>query len=119
MAKKFGKVLFLTAALSGAAAAVYYYLRKKDEEKFISEDEDYDDFGKDLDDESENGKKYVSLTPDAEGSKEEAPKEESPEKSAGESFVPLDQVAPPQNDKDNGKNDPEVEEFFDEDDAEE
>ena len=67
MAKKFGKVLFLTAALSGAAAAVYYYLRKKDEEKFIS----------------------------------------------------LDQVAPPQNDKDNGKNDPEVEEFFDEDDAEE
>lgn len=31
MAKKFGKALFLTAAVASAAAAVYFYLQKRDD----------------------------------------------------------------------------------------
>ena len=104
MAKKFGKFVLFTAALSGAAAAAYYYFRKKDSDNLVIEDDDYDDFSEDLEDEAEAGKKYVSLTPDTE-----------------EGFVPLDKVAK-SDDKDKGskssdKDDADVEEFFDEEDG--
>lgn len=114
MAKKFGKFLLFTAAIGGAAAAAYYYFQKKDADNIASEDEDYDDFSEDLDDEAETGKKYVTLTPDAEASAEE-----SNEKKA-ETFVPLDQVAQPTDKsktKNDNKTDAEVEEFFDEEDG--
>ena len=113
MAKKFGKFLLFTAAVGGAAAAVYHYFQKKDADVLESEDEDYDDFSEDLDDEADTGKKYVSLTPDAEASEEDTKKEKK------DSFVPLDQVAQPGDQKNadsDGKTEPVVEEFFDEDD---
>lgn len=104
MAKKFGKFLLFSAALGGAAAAAYYFFQKKDADKLLIEDDDYDDFSEDLEDEAESGKKYVSLTPDAE-----------------ESFVPLDKVAKPENkdkeSKSSDKDDADVEEFFDEEDG--
>lgn len=114
MAKKFGKFLLFTAAVGGAAAAVYHYFQKKDADSLEFEDEDYDDFSEDLDDEAETGKKYVPLTPDSETSAEDAKEEKK------DSFVPLDQVAQPgdQNATDGDKkNEPVVEEFFDEDDS--
>lgn len=116
MAKKFGKFLLFTAAVGGAAAAVYYYFQKKDADALASEDEDYDDFSEDLDDEAETGKKYVSLTPDTEASSEDAKGEKK------DSFVPLNQVAQPGDKKNadsDGKPEPVVEEFFDEDDSSE
>ena len=114
MAKKFGKFLLFTAAIGGAAAAAYYYFQKKDADTFASEDEDYDDFGEDLDDEAETGKKYVSLTPDAETSAEDA------KNGKKDTFVPLDQMTQPGNQKNadsDGKTEPVVEEFFDEEDS--
>lgn len=114
MAKKFGKFLLFTAAIGGAAAAAYYYFQKKDAENIASEDEDYDDFSEDLDDEAETGKKYVTLTPDAESSAEESNEKKT------ETFVPLDQMAQPtdkSNTKNDDKTDAEVEEFFDEEDS--
>ena len=114
MAKKFGKFLLFTAAVGGAAAAVYYYFQKKDADALATEDEDYDDFSEDLDDEAETRKKYVSLTPDAEASAEDAKEDKKA------SFVPLDKVAQPGDQKNadgSGKTEPVVEEFFDEDDS--
>ncbi len=54
MAKKFGKFLFLTAAVSTAAAGAYYYLKKKNEPAAPEDDEfdDFDDFSSDLEEES-------------------------------------------------------------------
>lgn len=108
MAKKFGKFLLFTAAVGGAAAAAYYYFQKKDSNDHLSEDEDYDDFSEDLDEEAESDTKYVSLTPE----KKDAEKKEK------DTFVPLDQVAQTveMTEKDD-KSEPEVEEFFDEEDA--
>ena len=114
MAKKFGKFLLFTAAVGGAAAAAYYYFQKKDAESIASEDEDYDDFSEDLDDDPETGKKYVTLTPDEEAS-EEASKENKKS-----TFVPLDKVAQPVDKsmaESGDKTEPEVEEFFDEEDG--
>ena len=112
MAKKFGKFLLFTAAVGSAAAAAYYFFQKKAARHDVSEDEDYDDFSEDLDEEGESGKKYVELTPSAD------------EKAAGEekktdSFVPLDKVAPSTEKAGNAdsKADPQVEEFFDEEDG--
>lgn len=63
MAKKFGKFLLLTAAAASAAAAVYYYMQKKDAETPVEDDEDFDDFGDDLDEDVSFSPNYVSLTP--------------------------------------------------------
>lgn len=111
MAKKFGKFLLFTAAVGGAAAAAYYYFKKKDTEKDWDEDEDYDDFSEDLDEDTDTSKNYVTLTPES-GSDPEQKKD---------SFVPLNQVAPNAEGKKADaeaadKADPEVEEFFDEED---
>lgn len=114
MAKKFGKFLLFTAAVGGAAAAAYYYFQKKDTENISSEDEDYDDFSEELDDDPEIGKKYVTLSADGEASSEE------PEKEKEEGFVPLGQVVQPVNTPDAdtvNQEEPEVEEFFDEEDG--
>ena len=111
MAKKFGKFLLFTAAVSGAAAAAYYYLRKKDTDNATLEDEDYDDFSEDLEEDADASKNYVPLTSDAKASDEEK-KEDT--------FVPLNQMAQSADTAEageNGKTDPEVEEFFDEEDA--
>lgn len=64
MAKKFGKVLLLSAAVASAAAAVYYYMQKKDAVAPVDEDEDFDDFGEDLDEDNTFCPNYVSLTPE-------------------------------------------------------
>lgn len=112
MAKKFGKFLLFTAAVGGAAAAAYYYFQKKDSNDHLSEDEDYDDFSEDLDDEADSDKKYVSLTPDKKDSEKEA------DMGKEDTFVPLDQVAQTvEKTEEDDETDPEVEEFFDEEDA--
>lgn len=110
MAKKFGKFLLFTAAVSGAAAAAYYYFKKKDAGYDLDEDEDYDDFSEDLDEDSATSKNYVTLNSDVGSDTEKK-----------DSFVPLNQVAPSADGKNAGteaagKADPEVEEFFDEED---
>lgn len=110
MAKKFGKFLLFTAAVSGVAAAAYYYMRKKDTDSATLEDEDYDDFSEDLDEDAEATKNYVPLTSDTKASEEEK-KEDT--------FVPLNQMAQSADAAETGedsKADPAVEEFFDEED---
>ena len=108
MAKKFGKFLLFTAAVSSVAAAVYYYLRKKDADADSLEDEDYDDFSEESEEDEEPKTNYVPLTPDTQVS--DAEKKE-------DSFVPLEQMAPNVSDAETGESDdPEVEEFFDEED---
>ena len=111
MAKKFGKFMLFTAAIGGAAAAAYYYFKKKDAENDWDEDEDYDDFSEDLDEDTDASKNYVTLTPEAGADTEEKK----------DSFVPLNQVAQNAGDKKtdtetSDKADPDVEEFFDEED---
>lgn len=103
MAKKFGKFLFLTAAVGSAAAAVYYYMQKKDSVTDIPEDEDYDDFSDDLSENGDSSRNYVSLNTEG---KADVPAGEDPEKK--DAFTPLaEQVR---------KTEETVEEFFDEDD---
>lgn len=59
MAKKFGKVLFLTAALGAVAGGAYYYLKSRD--AFMDDDFDDDDnFDEDLD-EGDPDRNYVNL----------------------------------------------------------
>ena len=57
MAKKFGKFLFVTAAVAAAAGAYYYYFQEKERlNKFMEEDdEDFDDFHTDLEDDEALG----------------------------------------------------------------
>lgn len=109
MAKKFGKFLLFTAAVSGAAAAAYYYFKKKDTGYDLDEDEDYDDFSEDLDEDSATSKNYVTLNSDVGSDTEKK-----------DSFVPLNQVAQSTDgknaDKEAAGKETEVEEFFDEED---
>lgn len=105
MAKKFGKFLLFTAAAAAACAGVYYYLQNKG--KFAAnydddEDEDYDDFGDDLED-KETNRSYVPLNLDNASEKTEAP-EEAP-------FEKLSSLVADAKDK----AEEQVEEFFDED----
>ena len=65
MAKKFGKTLLLSAAVISAAAAVYFYLQKKDAAEKDSDEEDYDDFGKDLNESADGSRSYVPLNPES------------------------------------------------------
>lgn len=103
MAKKFGKFLFLTAAVGTAAAAAYYYMQKKDSVMDIPEDEDYDDFSEDLDENTNSSRNYVSL-------KTDAPESEDGEKK--DTFTPLSEQVK----KAEEKVEETVEEFFDEED---
>lgn len=112
MAKKFGKFLLFTAAVGSAAAAVYYYIQKKNTDGTSPDDEDYDDFSEDLDEDAEETRNYVPLTPDS---------DDSGEKKEDDSFVPLEQVAQNVDEaeaEENSKAAPEVEEFFNEGDGE-
>ena len=108
MAKKFGKVLLLTAA-----AAVFDFLRKKEHSLHVADEDDYDDFSDALED--EDTRSYVPLnteTAQAAGT-DDAPAQEVTEE-AGEKgvFTPLtEQVAQTME-----KAEETVEEFFDEDD---
>ena len=63
IAKKFGKFLLFTAAVSGAAAGAYYYLKKKNEASEATEDE-FDDFDGFSDDSEEDTAKDTSSNPE-------------------------------------------------------
>ena len=126
MAKKFGKLLLISAAIGSAIGAVYYFARKKDAERDSAED-DYDDFSEENEKESDS-RSYVPLNPEgqAEGKESAAPaQEEAPadsnyaaqgtsDASAGQDgFTPLaEQVADTAQ-----KAEESVEEFFDEEDS--
>ncbi len=62
MAKKFGKLLMVTAALGAVAGGVYYYLKGRDAlmDDDFDDDEDFDNFDDDLED-SEADRNYVDL----------------------------------------------------------
>ncbi len=62
MAKKFGKLLMVTAALGAVAGGVYYYLKGRDTllDDDFDDDEDFDNFDDDLD-ESDADRNYVDL----------------------------------------------------------
>lgn len=62
MAKKFGKVLFLTAALGAVAGGAYYYLKSRDAfmDDDFDDDDDFDNFDEDLD-EGDPDRNYVNL----------------------------------------------------------
>lgn len=107
MAKKFGKFLLFTAATAAACAGVYYYLQSKGKlaaDYNGEEDDDYDDFGEDLDD-TESGRSYVSLNHDT----ATEPKEEASSEAPFEKLSSLVSDAAE-------KTEEKVEEFFDEDD---
>ena len=122
MAKKFGKFLLFTAAVGTAAAAAYYYMQQKDSKlKESSEaDDDYDDFHEDLEESNEFSRNYVPLNTAA-----QTPDASAPEKADttdadtdASDFTPLsDQAADLSGAEDETVED--VEEFFDEEDAEE
>lgn len=62
MAKKFGKLLMVTAALSAVAGGVYYYLKGRDAlmDNDFDDDDDFDNFDEDLD-EADTDRNYVDL----------------------------------------------------------
>lgn len=62
MAKKFGRLLMVTAALSAVAGGVFYYLKSRDAlmDDDFDDDDDFDNFDDDLD-ESEKDRNYVDL----------------------------------------------------------
>ncbi len=62
MAKKFGKVLMMTAALGAVAAGAYYYMKGRDAlmDDDFDDDEDFDNFDDDLED-SDTDRNYVDL----------------------------------------------------------
>lgn len=128
MAKKFGKLLLISAAIGSAIGAVYYFARKKDAERDSAED-DYDDFSEEDEKEKDSdSRSYVPLNPEGQADEKEsaAPaQEEAPadsnyaaqgtsDASAGQdSFTPLaEQVADTAQ-----KAEESVEEFFDEEDS--
>lgn len=117
MAKKFGKVLMVTAALGAVAAGVYYYLQGKDDfvDDNFDDDDDFDNFDDDLDDEAkEADRNYVDLDLEkAEEFKEglNAVKAEAADKIVGEVKEAAEQVKETAD-----KAEVKVEEFFDDDD---
>lgn len=119
MAKKIGKVLLCAAAVGSAVAAVCYFLRKREQQN-ITEEDDYDDFGDDLDEASDSSRSYVPLNSETTDSKSteaqsggDAPSQTASEETQKtDSFTPLtEQVAQTAD-----KAEEAVEEFFDEDD---
>ena len=116
MAKKFGKVLLLTAVAASAAAAVYYYMQKKDAAAPVEEDEDLDDFDEDLDVDSAFCPNYVPLTPDSEKACESCSScEESCNTEEDDDFTPLSEQIIEVDEMANDSVAESVEEFFDED----
>ena len=125
MAKKFGRFLLFTAAVGTAAAAAYYYMQQKDSQLKESSDadDDYDDFHEDLDESTEFSRNYVPLNASAQepvspkAPEASASEETSPDASEASGFTPLSSQT-----TDLGEEDTEtaadVEEFFDEEDAE-
>lgn len=121
MAKKFGKFLLFTAAVGTAAAAAYYYMQQKDSKlkESYDADDDYDDFHEDLEESNEFSRNYVPLntaaqTPDASAPEKADTTDADTDASA---FTPLADQAPDLS----GEEDETVEgveEFFDEEDAE-
>jgi len=79
MAKKFGKVLFLTAAVASAAAGVYIYLRKRDAAQNDLEEEDYDDLSEETEKDADASRNYVPLNHDASAAKNAENTEGAPE----------------------------------------
>lgn len=128
MAKKIGKFLLFTAAVGTAAAAAYYYMHQKDSQLKESSDadDDYDDFHEDLDESTEFSRNYVPLNataqtsaPKEDVSAEPAPASEESKTASAEAsdFTPLsDQAATLSGEE--GETVEDVEEFFDEEDAE-
>lgn len=120
MAKKFGKVLLCTAAISTAVAAVYYFIHKKNVEHEGAEEEDYDDFSDEAPKGSDTSRSYVPLNPEtpaqeaADAAKEQGSDEASPtEGCPQDAFTPLaEKVAQTAE-----KAEETVEEFFDEEDG--
>ena len=103
MAKKFGKFLLFTAAVGTAAAAAYYYMQQKNSLLMESTDadDDYDDFHEDLDKSTEFSRNYV----------------ETEASSSSSDFTPLSGQAADLSGEE-GETVEDVEEFFDEEDAE-
>lgn len=76
MAKKFGRILMVTAALGAVAGGAYYYLKGRDalmDDDF--DDDDFDNFDDDLD-EADTDRNYVDLDL---GKTEDGAKEEKEE----------------------------------------
>ncbi len=138
MAKKFGKLLLISAAIGSAVGAVYYFSRKKNAEHDSAE-EDYDDFSEEeKKEEDSDSRSYVPLTPEgaaedgadcssstddaAPAQEPEAPSEEAASTqgtcdapASQDGFTPLsEQVADTAQ-----KAEETVEEFFDEDSTDE
>lgn len=109
MAKKFGKIILTTAAISAVAACAFCYFKKKDKDLYVSNgsDDDYDDFSDDLDDDAESSRTYVSLSADAEEGTE-ASTEDAPAENGFTSLA--EQIAQAAD-----KMESTVEDFFDED----
>lgn len=120
MAKKFGKVLMVTAALGAVAAGVYYYLQGKDDfvDDNFDDDDDFDNFDDDLDEDEtakEADRNYVDLDLEkADDFKEglNAAKAEATDKIVGETKEVADKVKETAE-----KVEVKVEEFFDDDDS--
>lgn len=117
MAKKFGKFLLFTAAVGTAAAAAYYYMQQKDSKlkESYDADDDYDDFHEDLEESNEFSRNYVPLntaaqTPDASAPEKADTTDADTDASA---FTPLSDLSGEEDETVEG-----VEEFFDEEDAE-
>ena len=122
MSKKFGKILFLSAAAASVAAAALYFVRKREAALDEPIEDDYDDFSIDDEEDSDVPANYVPLNSDApEGtpadSAENPPVESAPAENAApesNSFTPLaEQVAKA------AETAEESEEFFDEEDGSE
>lgn len=111
MAKKFGKILFATAAIGTAAAAAYYYFKKKDADLTASniDDEDYDDFSEDLDDEADSSRTYVALNRENAQTTEDTTDKDS--------FTPLHETLSKAAEATEEKVEETVEDFFDEEDS--
>lgn len=110
MAKKFGKLLMVTAALGAVAGGAYYYLKGRDAlmDDDFDDDEDFDNFDDDLDD-KEADRNYVDLDlgKTEEGSAKEELKEEFKEGIQAAKAEATDKVVGSVK---------KVEEFFDDDD---
>lgn len=109
MAKKFGKVLMMTAALGAVAGGIYYYLKGQDalmDDDF--DDDDFDNFDDDLD-EADTDRNYVDLDLNkAEDSAKEELKEDFKEGIQAAKAEAADKVVGSVK---------KVEEFFDDDDS--
>lgn len=110
MAKKFGRLLMVTAALGAVAGGAYYYLKGRDAlmDDDFDDDDDFDNFDDDLD-ETETDRNYVDLDlgKTEDGAKEEV-KEEFKEGIQAAKTEAADKVVGSVK---------KVEEFFDDDDS--